>query len=82
MAKNNDRNRNGGSDRNTADMADIDVGEAVGTAGGGVVGAVVGSALGPIGTVAGAIAGAALGNKVGEGVEGNDDTANQQDQQR
>jgi phage tail tape-measure protein len=69
MANNNERNKNGDSERNAADF---DTSEAVGTVGGGAAGAAVGSVLGPVGTVVGGAVGAALGNKAGEGAEGNE----------
>ncbi|HEY2493877.1 MAG TPA: glycine zipper 2TM domain-containing protein [Paenibacillus sp.] len=72
MTKNNDHNRNGGSDRTITNKDGVDTGKAVGTVGGGAVGAVVGSALGPVGTVVGGIVGASLGNKVGKATEDND----------
>lgn len=72
MAKNNERNRNGGEDRSMTNMTGGNAGEAAGTVGGTVAGAVVGSALGPLGTVAGAIAGGALGNKLVEDAGGTD----------
>ncbi|MGG3883369.1 glycine zipper domain-containing protein [Brevibacillus panacihumi] len=81
MADNNKNNRMNENDRQDTNMLEgIDASEAVGTVGGAGVGAAVGSLFGPLGTVAGAVVGGAVGNKMGEGVDGNEDIANRNEQ--